>query len=96
MKLGGVGSLRSGYDWQERKVRPSSEELAAVLKPYFEFCIDKFGANRCMFEGNFPVEKSSNCYVNLWNAFKKIARNYSASERAALFHDSAARVYRIF
>ena len=96
IKLGGVGSTRSGYEWHERPVKPSSAELAQVLKPYFEYCIEKFGFHRCMFESNFPVEKSSNEYVNLWNAFKRITQNYSGSERAALFHDTAARVYRIY
>ena len=95
VKLGGVGSLRSGYDWHERAVKPSSQELAQVLKPYFDHCIERFGVERCMFESNFPVEKSSNGYVNLWNAFKKITQHYSSSERAALFHDTAARLYRI-
>jgi predicted TIM-barrel fold metal-dependent hydrolase len=95
VKLGGVGSLRSGYDWHERAVKPSSVELAAALRPYFEWCIDKLGADRCMFESNFPVEKLSTSYVNLWNSFKRITENYSAGERAALFHDTAARVYRI-
>ena len=95
VKLGGVGSLRSGHDWHERAVKPSSTELAQVLKPYFDHCIDKFGAKRCMLESNFPVEKLSNNYVNLWNAFKRITQTYSAAERAALFHDTAARVYRI-
>jgi predicted TIM-barrel fold metal-dependent hydrolase len=95
VKLGGFGSGRSGYDWHERTVKPSSEELSGILKPYFEWCIQKFGAERCMFESNFPVEKRANSYVVVWNAFKKITQNYSASERAALFHDTACRVYRI-
>jgi predicted TIM-barrel fold metal-dependent hydrolase len=95
VKLGGVGSLRSGYDWHERTVRPSSVELAAALRPYFEWCIEKLGADRCMFESNFPVEKLSTSYVNLWNAFKRITEKYSTGERAALFHDTAARVYRL-
>lgn len=95
VKLGGAGSLRSGYDWHERAERPSSAELARVLTPYFAYCIDKFGAGRCLLESNFPVEKSSNSYVNLWNAFKRVTANYAAGERAALFHDNAARVYRI-
>lgn len=95
VKLGGVGSSRSGYDWHRRAVKPSSEELAQVLKPYFEQCIDKFGVQRCLFESNFPVEKLSNSYVVVWNAFKRLSRGYSAAERAALFHDTAARVYRI-
>jgi len=95
VKLGGVGSLRSGYDWHERAVKPSSSELVAILRPYFEHCIERFGAERCLFESNFPVEKASNSYVNLWNAFKIIAKQYSPGEKAALFHDNAARVYRI-
>lgn len=95
VKLGGVGSLRSGYDWHERAAKPSSKELAQALTPYFDHCIDEFGAERCMLESNFPVEKLSNHYVNLWNAFKRITEKYSAAERAALFHDTAARVYRI-
>ena len=93
--VAGVGSLRSGYDWHERLVKPSSVELAAALRPYFEWCIEKLGADRCMFESNFPVEKLSTSYVNLWNSFKRITEKYSVGERAALFHDTAARVYRI-
>jgi len=34
-------------------------------------------------------------YPVLWNAFKRVAERYSASEKAALFHDTAARVYRL-
>lgn len=95
VKLGGAGSARSGYDWHERSVKPSSDELCDVLKPYFEWCIEKCGAERCMLESNFPVEKRANSYRVIWNAFKKLTRNYSAAERAALFHDTACRVYRI-
>ena len=95
VKLGGVGSLRSGFDWHERAVKPSSAELAAALRPYFEWCIETLGADRCMFESNFPVEKLSTSYVNLWNSFKRITQEYSAAERAALLHDTAARIYRI-
>jgi L-fuconolactonase len=95
VKLGGVGSVRSGYDWHRRATKPSSKELAQAVKPYFEWCIEKLGASRCMFESNFPVEKLSNSYGTLWNAFKLITEKYSAAERAALFHGTATRVYRI-
>lgn len=95
IKLGGAGSARSGHDWHKRAVPASSADLASVLQPYFEWCIEKFGVERCMFESNFPVEKAANSYVKVWNAFKIITRNYSLSDRAALFHDTAARVYRI-
>ena len=94
VKLGGVGSTRSGHDWHERSVQPGSVELANAMAPYFDFCIEKFGAQRCMFESNFPVDKASYSYVAIWNAFKRITRSYSLDERQALFHDTAARAYR--
>jgi len=93
LKLGGVGSLRSGYDWHTRTAGPA--ELAEAMRPYFEHCIGKFGADRCMFESNFPVDRVSYSYAAIWNAFKIMARGYSDTERAALFHDTAARVYRL-
>jgi L-fuconolactonase len=95
VKLGGLGSDRSGFDWQERAVRPASAELATVMAPYFEWCIEKFGVERCMFESNFPVEKRINSYVTVWNAFKRMTQSYSVAERQALFHDTATRVYRL-
>ena len=48
-----------------------------------------------MFESNFPVDKLSCSYRVLWNAFKRLTAGYSADERAALFHDTAQRVYRL-
>jgi predicted TIM-barrel fold metal-dependent hydrolase len=95
VKLGGLGSDRSGFDWHERGVRPASAVLAVAMAPYFEWCIEKFGVNRCMFESNFPVEKRVNSYVTVWNAFKRMTQRYSTAERRALFHDTAARVYRL-
>jgi predicted TIM-barrel fold metal-dependent hydrolase len=60
-----------------------------------EHCIQQFGPDRCMFESNFPVDKPSYSYNVLFNAFKRLSRGYSASERASMFHDTAARVYSI-
>ena len=53
------------------------------------------GAGRCMFESNFPVDKQSCSYAVLWNAFKKMVADASESEKSALFHDTATRVYRL-
>ena len=60
-----------------------------------ETAIQLFGAQRCMFESNFPVDKAMCSYAVLWNAFKRIAAGASASEKSALFHDTAARNYRL-
>ena len=48
-----------------------------------------------MFESNFPVDRQSCSYHVLWNAFKKIAADYSDEERDALFYGTAAAVYRL-
>jgi predicted TIM-barrel fold metal-dependent hydrolase len=95
MKLGGVGQLRYGFDWQDRDVAIGSEELTEGLAPLMDHCIQQFGPDRCMFESNFPVDKVSYSYNVLYNAFKRLSSGYSATERAALFHDTAARVYNI-
>ena len=95
MKLGGVGQARYGYDWAGRDVPVGSEELAGTLAPLMNHCIEQFGADRCMFESNFPVDKISYSYNVIFNAFKRLSQGYSASERAAMFHDTAKRVYSI-
>ena len=95
MKLGGVGQLRYGYFWHDRETAIGSGELADALGPLMNHCIQQFGPDRCMFESNFPVDKVSYSYNVVYNAFKRLSRGYSASERAAMFHDTAARVYNI-
>jgi predicted TIM-barrel fold metal-dependent hydrolase len=95
MKLGGIGMPRTGFDWHARDKPIGSEELAAAMAPYIHHCIEQFGPERCMFESNFPVDKVSFSYNVLYNAFKRLSQAYSAAERAAMFHDTAVRVYRI-
>lgn len=95
VKLGGLGMEYCGFGWHERETPPTSSELAEAFKPYVETAIGLFGAGRCMFESNFPVDKVSCSYGVLWNAFKRLAAGASAGEKAHLFHDTAARVYRL-
>lgn len=95
VKLGGLGMIITGAEWHERAIPPSSQELAESWRPWFDTAIELFGAERCVFESNFPVDKAMYSYVTLWNAFKRLAAGASESERAALFHDNAARFYRI-
>ena len=94
-KLGGINMEMNGFGWHERSRPPSSQELADATRHYYDVTIERFGADRCMFESNFPVDKASCSYTVLWNAFKRIASGATASEKAKLFHDTAARVYRL-
>ena len=95
VKLGGINMDVNGYGWEHRPAAPSSAELAEATRRWYEHAIQAFGPERCMFESNFPVDKSSCGYTVVWNSFKILSKGYSASERAAMFHDTAARVYRL-
>ncbi|WP_313804716.1 amidohydrolase family protein [Sphingobium sp.] len=95
VKLGGMGMIVCGARWHERPEPPGSQELADAWRPWFESCIDLFGADRCMFESNFPVDKAMYSYRTLWNAFKRIASGASAQEKHDLFAGTAARTYGI-
>jgi predicted TIM-barrel fold metal-dependent hydrolase len=95
IKLGGLGMSYLGLGLDKLETRASSERLAAAWGPIFEHCIESFGPQRCMFESNFPPDRESADFPLLWNAFKRIAARYSAEEQKALFHDTAARVYRL-
>ena len=94
-KLGGMGMPRWGYGWHERTIPIGSEELAEAMAPWMNYCIEQFGPERCMFESNFPPDKVSFSYNVMYNAFKRLSQGYSPTERANLFHDAAARAYRI-
>ena len=95
MKLGGMMMRLAAYDYGTRPAPPSSTELAELWRPYLETCIERFGARRCTFESNFPVEKMGIGYVALWNAFKRVTAGASRDEKLAMFGDTARRVYRL-
>jgi len=95
VKLGGRTMSMAGFGWHKRPRPPGSEELAEMLAPYFDTCIGLFGAERCMFESNFPVDRAGASYTVLWNAFKRATRERSAAERAKLFGETAQRFYGI-
>jgi predicted TIM-barrel fold metal-dependent hydrolase len=95
VKLGGVGMTSFGFDFHERDVPPSSEELAAAWRQYIKPCIEAFGPNRCMFESNFPPDKGQCSYQVIFNAFKRLAAPYSEAEKTALFSGTATEFYKL-
>jgi len=95
VKLGGLAMRLLGYDFHERPVPPSSEDAAVAWRPYIETCIEAFGPERSMFESNFPPDKGQCSYQVIFNAFKRIAAQYSEPEKTALFSKTAAEFYRL-
>jgi predicted TIM-barrel fold metal-dependent hydrolase len=93
VKLGALPVRRARAEPQAAPL--TSEEIATVWRPYVEACVEQFGARRCMFESNFPVQKRWCSYAVLWNACKRVAAGASADEKQELFARTAARVYRL-
>lgn len=95
VKIGGMGMRFMGFGFETAERPPDSGMLAAAWRPYTETCIELFGAQRAMFESNFPPDKGSCSYKVLWNAFKIICAGVSPDEKSALFAGTAARTYGI-
>ncbi len=57
--------------------------------------VDIFGAERCMFGSNFPIEKLWCSYTDLFAAFEAATANLSKKQNQLIFNDTAARVYRL-
>jgi predicted TIM-barrel fold metal-dependent hydrolase len=94
VKLGALPVRRPKTERDTAAAPLSSEQIAAAWRPCVEVCVEQFGARRCMFESNFPVQKRWCGYAVLWNACKRLAAGASADEKRELFSGTAARVYR--
>jgi predicted TIM-barrel fold metal-dependent hydrolase len=82
VKISGLGTV--DWSWTVESIRPF------VLQT-----IDTFGISRCMFASNFPVDKLYSDFDTLYSAFREITKHFSLQERQMLFHDNAARYYRL-
>jgi L-fuconolactonase len=89
------GALSSFAAFYTREKPPSYTDVETAYRPYIETCIAAFGIDRSIFESNFPPDGASSSYPILWNALKRLAAGYSASEKAMMFSDTAQRVYRL-
>ena len=81
-KISGFGMF--DHDWTEGSIRPLVLDTIAI-----------FGIERCLFASNFPVDKLHGGYDAIWCAFDQITADFSEDERRQLFHDNAARFYRL-
>ncbi len=94
-KLGGLAMPDNGFGWHQQSQPPGSDEFVEAQARYYHHTIRCFGAERCMFESNFPVDRLSLSYHVLWNGLKKIAADYSEAEQNMMFSGTARRVYRL-
>lgn len=95
VKLGGLAMPDNGFGWDKKPSPPSSDDIVRQQQRYYLHMIDCFGPERCMFESNFPVDRLSVNYHVLWNAFKKMTRDFSETEKHALFYGTAEKTYSL-
>ena len=81
----------AALNFRELPAPPNS----AAWRPYVEVCIELFGAERCNFESNSPVDKMGTGYAALWNAFKRITAGCSQIEKLAPYSGTAKRLYQL-
>jgi predicted TIM-barrel fold metal-dependent hydrolase len=95
LKIGGLGMPYAGFVHHYPDRAPSSADIADTWRPYVETACTIFGAERCMFESNFPADAQTCGYGTLWNGFKRLSAGWSSDERAMLFSGTARATYRL-
>jgi predicted TIM-barrel fold metal-dependent hydrolase len=82
VKLSGLGTF----------VRTCSLDL---WRPVIEETVALFGATRCMYGSNYPIESLWTPYARIVETTQASLAGASADERRAIFHDTAQRFYRL-
>jgi predicted TIM-barrel fold metal-dependent hydrolase len=82
VKISGLG--QPGRPWTVEANRPVVRET-----------LELFGVERCLFASNFPVDRLVASFDTIFRGFAVIVADLTASDRARLFHDNAARLYRL-
>ena len=72
-----------------------SPRRAECVARQYNTLLDMFGAERCFFGSNFPVEKLKSSYDGLVAMLKSALARRPASDQRRFFHDTAAQFYRI-
>jgi predicted TIM-barrel fold metal-dependent hydrolase len=67
----------------------------AFIAEMVEATVALFGAERCLYGSNFPIEKIWTSYGALFAAFRDATDGLPAGDQAAIFGRTAERIYRI-
>ena len=68
---------------------------AEVMGPIIRETVGMFGADRCLYGSNFPIEKLWTDYRTLNRTFRAAIEHLGEPEQRAILHDTAAKLYRI-
>lgn len=65
------------------------------MRPWVDSCLETFGAGRCLFGSNWPVDRLYGSYDATIAAYTDLVAEYSLSERTAFWHMNASQFYRL-
>jgi len=96
LKIGGFAISRLAIvDARGLDRPPGSIELAETCRPWVEHCLAQFGAGRCLFGSNFPVDKVAMPLLTLVNAMKRLTAHLPLALQQQFFAGNARQIYRI-
>lgn len=95
VKLSGFLMPVLGFGFEKRKSLANLNEVVDAIGPSTEFVLNTFGVDRCMFASNFPMDKVSTTYENLYDAYFKIVSSYSKENKQRLFANNAIDFYNL-
>lgn len=82
VKISGLGMV--DWDWTPE-----------TIAPFVRHTIECFGADRCMFGSNFPVDKLYSSFTDIFQAFEQIVSDMDETDLDAMFHTNALKYYRL-
>ena len=68
---------------------------ADAIAPWIEHALEVFGAGRCMFASNFPVDAMAGTFDELYTGFIEVTSGLDDTARDLLFAGTAERIYRL-
>jgi predicted TIM-barrel fold metal-dependent hydrolase len=72
---------------------PMQSMAAETFAPWVLGAIEVFGADRCMFASNFPVDGMHGTFDDLYTTYDELTADLDPSTREQLFAGNAERVY---
>jgi predicted TIM-barrel fold metal-dependent hydrolase len=64
-------------------------------RPIVMTLVQTLGADRCLFASDFPVARLHGRFGQHYDAFRTIVADLPPRDQSRLFHDNAARLYRL-
>ena len=82
VKLSGLGMYSLGLTY-------------AQARQVIRDAIQIFGIERTIYGSNYPLEKLHTSYADFFGIYRRVMAEYGEAEQRAVFHDNAAKFYRL-